>query len=57
MLFTLVSVFTSGTGAAVLAKWTNDRRDPRPDVRVLPLGEPARVGGPGLSPGTVAIRH
>ena len=57
MLFTLVSVFTSGTGAALLAKWTNDRRDRRPDVRVLPLGEPARVGGPGLSPGTVAIRH
>jgi hypothetical protein len=56
MLFTLVSVFTSGTGAALLAKWTNDRRDPRPDVR-MPVGEPARVGGPGLSPGTVAIRH
>jgi hypothetical protein len=56
MLFTLVSVITSGTGAAVLAKWTNDRRVSRPDVGVA-TGEPARVGGPGLSPSTVAPGH
>jgi hypothetical protein len=56
MLFTLVSVITSGTGAALLAKWTNDRRGPRADVRV-PAGEPAGVGGPGLSPSTVASGH
>jgi hypothetical protein len=52
MLLTLVSVITSGTGAALLAKWRTERGGPRPDVRVS-LGEPARVGGPGLSPGTV----
>ena len=53
MLFTLVSVITSGTGAALLAKWATDRRMSQPAVRV-PLGEPVRGGGPGLSPGTVA---
>lgn len=53
MLFTLVSVITSGTGAALLAKWATERRSGRPDVAVS-LGEPARIGGPGLSPGTVA---
>ena len=56
MLFTLMSVITSGAGAALLAKWTNERRAAAPDI-AAPVGEPAPVGGPGLSPGTVAPGH
>ncbi|HEY3718182.1 MAG TPA: hypothetical protein VGL39_26945 [Jatrophihabitantaceae bacterium] len=52
MVFTLVSVLTGGTGAALLARWMGGRGGQRhrvtsPDRQPLPPG-------PGLSPATVA---
>jgi len=52
MFFTLVSVLTGGTGAALLARWVGGRGGQ--GERVSPPDAALLQPGPGLSPATVA---